>query len=135
MRRSVAVLLAAVALAGCTTTGSSSSSKKFKGAQGDVATVVSDLKSAAQRKSVDKICSQILATTLVDRLDQAGTSCGQEVDKAITDADEYGLDVQAVTVTGTQATAKVRQGKDGRVKTLSFVREASRWKLSGIAAG
>src|SRR5689334_18724864 len=116
MPRSVLTLTAvcAVALAGCTTTGTTGS-KKFPGAQGDVAKAISDLQTAAQRKDATKICSQFLARALVTKLDAPGTSCNQEIDKAVSDSDELSLDVQSITVNGNSATARVQQGKKGSV--------------------
>jgi hypothetical protein len=126
-------LLAAVALAGCTTAGTQAG-KDFTGAQADVAQVVADLQEAGQRQDAERICSQILASTLVDQLGSEGTSCTQEVDKATKDADDFGLEVLDVTVTGTTATARVRNGAEGRAETrnLRFVREGNRWKVSEL---
>lgn len=130
----LALLLAAVALAGCTTAGTGSSSGKFKGAQGDVATVVSDLQKAAQRHDGAKICSQILAATLVDRLSSGGTQCIDEVTKAARDADDFKLTVLSVTVSSSTATAKVRNGDKGPTRTLGFVKESNRWKVSELSS-
>jgi hypothetical protein len=126
----VAVLLGA---SGCTANGSSSSSATFTGTKGDVAKVVSDLSQAGRRKQADRICTQILARTLVQQLSQAGTSCAQEMKKAIDDADDFDLTVRSVTVTGSRATAVVRRGKDGPTATFRFVREAGRWKISELS--
>jgi outer membrane PBP1 activator LpoA protein len=126
-------LLAAFALAGCTT-ATTGSEEKFKGTEADVAKVVADLQDAGQRQDAERICSQILAATLVDRLGSEGTSCTQEIDKATKDADDFGLEVLDVTVTGATATARVRNGADNRASTknLRFVREANRWKVSEL---
>lgn len=126
--------VAALAAAGCTSSSGSSSSAKFTGAQGDVAKVVADLSQAGQRKDAQKICTQILARTLVDELSKAGTSCGQEMDKAIADADDFDLNVQKVTVTGTNATAVVRRGTKGPTATFRFVREGGKWKATDFGA-
>jgi hypothetical protein len=129
------ILVSALALGGCTTsTSSSSSSKKFTGAQADVAKAVSDLQKAAQRKDGAKVCSELLAKSAVGELGGAST-CPDEVNKAITDSDEFALDVQDVTVNGDQATAKVRQGKTGKTKLVRFVKEGTSWKLTGLATG
>jgi hypothetical protein len=125
-----AALVAALGVAGCSTTGSSSSSTKFTGAQGDVAKVVSDLQQDGQRKDANKICAQILSRKLVDELSQAGTSCEQEMKKAIQDADDFDLNVQKVTVNGSSATAVVRRGDNGPTSTFRFVREGGTWKAT-----
>jgi hypothetical protein len=122
-------LVAVLAVAGCAST-TSSSSTKFSGAQGQVAQVVSDLQKAGERKDAGKICSEILSKKLVDQLSAAGTSCNQEMDKAIADADDFDLTVQKVTVQGSSATAVVRRGKDGPTATFRFVREGGKWKAT-----
>ena len=126
-----AALFLPFAAAGCTAGGSTSSSK-FTGAQGDVAKVVADLSQAGQRKDAQKICTQILAQELVRELSDAGTSCQQEMKKAIDDADDYDLTVQSVKVTGNQATAVVRRGTTGPTATFKFVRENGGWKATSF---
>jgi hypothetical protein len=129
----VALLAAALGVAGCTSsTGSSSGS--FSGAQAEVAQVVSDLAKDGQRKDAQKICTEILARELVDKLNQAGTSCGQEMDKAIADADDFDLSVQKVSIQGSSATAVVRRGKNGPTATFRFVREGKAWKATDFGA-
>ena len=125
----VVLVAAALGVAGCTSS-TGSTSGKFTGAQGDIAQVVSDLAKDGQRKDAQKICTEILARELVDKLNQAGTSCGQEMDKAIADADDFDLSVQKVTVNGSSATAVVRRGKDGPSATFRFVREGGKWKAT-----
>jgi outer membrane lipoprotein SlyB len=123
------LLVAAFGVAGCTSsTGSTSAT--FTGTQAQVAKVVTDLAKDGQRKDAQKICSEILARELVDKLNQAGTTCGQEMDKAIADADDFDLSVQKVTVNGSSATAVVRRGKNGPTATFRFVREGGKWKAT-----
>jgi hypothetical protein len=130
-RAPIAVALVAVlAVAGCTTTSSSSS--KFTGAKGQVADVVSNLQQAGQRKDANKICTQILSRSLVQAISDAGTSCEQEMKKAIDDADDFDLTVQSVTINGNQATARVRRGKDGPTATFKFVRESGGWRATSF---
>ena len=134
MLRRVAIAAALAlpfAVSGCTA-GGTTSSAKFTGTQGDVAKVVSDLSQAGQRKDAQKICTQILAQELVRELSDAGTSCQQEMKKAIDDADDYDLTVQSVNVKGSQASAVVRRGKDGPTATFQFVRENGGWKATSF---
>ena len=133
MRRPAAFLLVllAVALTGCTTAGSAKS-KKFTGAEGDVAKVVSDLESAGQRKDATKLCTQLFAKSLVETLDSGGTTCKTEMEKATADSDDFSLDVRDVSITGTQATATVRQGTNGKDHTITFAREGNSWKVSQL---
>jgi hypothetical protein len=126
----VALAVVAVALAGCTQAGTSSS--KFSGQQADVAKVVSDLQTAGQRKDAQKICTEIMAQSLVRQLSDAGTTCQAEMKKAVDDADDYDLSVQRVTVTGSQATAVVRRGSNGPTETFRFVRESGGWRATSF---
>jgi uncharacterized protein YceK len=133
MRALAPALLLTLAVAGCTsTTSSSSSASKFSGTEADVAKVVEDLQTAGQRKDAAKVCSQLLAKSLVTKLDGDGTSCTQEMDHAAADADDFDLDVRDVTVSGDSATAKVQRGSDGPTATFTFVREANRWKIASL---
>ena len=134
MRHSAACLLALLALplAGCTTTGGATSAKKFSGPSADIASAVGDLQSAGNRKDSNKLCTQVLARSLVGSLSSGGTTCKSEMDKALADADEFSLTVEDVTVSGTTATATVRNGDKGPTKKLQLVREAGRWKISTL---
>jgi hypothetical protein len=125
-----AALVLTLALAGCSTAGSSSS--KFSGAQGDVAKVVSDLAQAGQRKDAQKICTQIIAQSLVRQIGAAGTTCQAEMKKAIDDADDFDLTVQRVNVHGSQATAVVKRGKTGPTATFKFVRQQGSWRATSF---
>jgi hypothetical protein len=126
----VAAVVLALGLAGCTTTKTTAA--KFTGTKGQVAQVVADLEQAGQRKDAQKICTQILAEELVRQLSDAGTSCQSEMKKAIDDADDYDLTVKSVTVKGSQATAVVRRGDKGPTATFRFVRENGGWRATSF---
>jgi hypothetical protein len=65
-----------------------------------------------------------------------GSSCEQELDKALKDADDFDLDVEDVTVQGNTATARVkgREGDADRVRTLEFERDRSGWRATNLGA-
>ena len=129
MRRAVlAVLL--LPLAGCA--AQSSTSGKFKGQGQDVAKVVADLSAAGRTSNAAKICDDILAKELVQQLRAAGGDCQTEMKAAIQDATDYDLQVADVQVNGSRATAKVRQGKDGKVVTFTFVKENGGWRATSL---
>jgi hypothetical protein len=132
MRRAV-VLLAVVPLAACGAAQSSSKSE-FKGEQAKVAQVVDDLAAAGSGHHPDRICSDILARELVAELKTAGGDCVSEMKAAIDDASDFDLQVQSVKVTGNSATARVRQGEDGRTTTFSFVRENGGWRANQLGS-
>jgi hypothetical protein len=129
MRR---VLLAALLLplAGCA--AQTSSNGNLKGQSQQVAQVVSDLSSAGRAGNSAKICDDILAKELVQQLRAAGGDCQSEMKSAIQDATDYDLQVANVKVNGNRATARVRQGKDGRVVTFTFVKENGAWRANDL---
>jgi hypothetical protein len=134
MRRSLAavpLVLAALA-AGCNSGASSTSD--FEGEEKRVAEVVEDLQSAGETGDARAICEDIVATSLSDRIKAAGSTCEQELEKAIEDADDFELEVEDVTIQGDTATAKVRGQDKGaeRVRTFEFEREGSSWRATDL---
>jgi hypothetical protein len=133
MRRlALAAVLPALALVAAGCGAAQSASGGFQGTRGDVAQVVSDLSTAARRKDAQKICTQILARDLQQRVSAGTSDCQSEIKKATDDADDFDLQVRSVTVTGNQATAQVRTGADGPVTRFSFVHENGDWRISGL---
>ena len=135
LRALPAVLLALAALAsGCA--GSASSAGDFQGEERRVADVVEKIQSAGQTGDAREICEQVLAKRLRDQIADAGSNCEQEIDKAIDDADDFELDVEAVTITDNTATAKVKGEDRGeeRVRDFEFVREGSSWRATNLGS-
>jgi hypothetical protein len=134
MRRSPAalVLVAALAAAGCA--GTSSSANDFEGEQKRVADVVEKLQTAGETGDAKEICDEVLAKSLADRIKAAGSTCEQEMDKAIKDAEDFDLDVESVRVNGNTATARVK-GRDrgaDRVRTFQFEKEGPNWRATNL---
>ncbi len=127
----VPLVLAALA-SGCA--GSASSAGKFQGEEKKVADVVEKLQTAGETGDAGVICDEVLAKDLRDEIQEAGSSCEQEIEKAIDDADDFDLDVEDVTIDGDQATAKVKgrdMGKE-RVRDFEFVREGADWRATSL---
>ena len=132
MKRSAA-LLAALALAGCGAEAEPSSVEKFQGEERAVAQKVEDLQEAGEGRNPEDICSDILASSLVQQLEAAGVKCADEMEKAIDDADDYDLQVQDVTISGSTATAEVRRGDDGPTETMEFTKEKGQWRATSLS--
>jgi hypothetical protein len=132
MKRSAA-LLAALALAGCGAEAEPSSVEKFQGEERAVAQKVEDLQEAGEGRNPEDICSDILASSLVQQLEAANVKCADEMEKAIDDADDYDLQVQDVTVSGSTATAQVRRGDDGPTETMEFTKENGQWRATSLS--
>ena len=128
-------LLLAVALAGCGQAASSASD--FKGDKKDVADTIEQLQTSASGRKPEDICSDLLARSLVEKLKTSGSDCVDEMEKVTGDADDFELDVTAVTITGATATARVkarRGGKDNAVTTYTLAREDGKWRLSDLGS-
>ena len=94
---------------------------------------VEDLQEAGEGRNPEDICSDILASSLVQQLEAAGVKCADEMEKAIDDADDYDLEVQDVTVSGSTATAEVRRGDDGPTETMEFTKENGQWRATSLS--
>lgn len=133
-RLAVPIVIAALVLAGCGAQADQTSSvDKFQGEERAVAQKIEDLQEAGESRKPEDICSQILSRTLVSQLEAAGADCASEMEKAIDDADDYDLDVQKVTVTGSNATASVRRGDDGPTETMEFTKENGEWRATALS--
>jgi hypothetical protein len=130
----VALAFVLLGLAGCGAQATSSSADKFKDPQQKaVAQKIEDLENDGRRGKPADICSDILAQSLVDQLNAAGTDCPTEMQKAIEDANEFNLEVQKVTVSGNTATAEVKQGDKGSTETMQFTREKNDWRATSLS--
>jgi len=132
MRRALALAAALTLSLSACGTATSTQNDKFKGEQQNVVKVVDALAQAGTRGDAERICTEILAKQLVTELKTAGGDCVSEMDRAISDASDYDLQVTSVKVNGSNATAQVRQGKDGQVATFTFVKEGDAWKASAL---
>jgi hypothetical protein len=136
-RTAPAAALAALALiaTGCTTAGSTSSSStgNFKGEQKLVANTIDDLSTAASKRNQGQICSTLLASDIVDRLDARG-GCTKLINRALKDADTYDISVRSIQINGDKATAQVtsKVGNKDRPGTLQLVKQDGRWKVSSF---
>jgi hypothetical protein len=129
----LAIVLGVLALAGCGQQPDESSADKFQGEDRAVAQKVDELQDAGDGRDPEKICSEILARSLVQQLEAAGVDCVDEMEKAIDDAEDYDLDVVDVSVTGSTATAEVKRGDDGPTETMEFAKEGGQWRATSLS--
>jgi hypothetical protein len=128
----VAAVTAVLAAGGCGQ-ASKDTSGDFKGEAKQVAQAVEDLQSAARSGDQDKICSTLLSKALVAKIDAAGKpqgrgACPAAVKHSLRDVDGFELAVQKVSITGTTATARVKNtgsGHRSEIATLTLVKEGS----------
>jgi hypothetical protein len=131
-------LLASLALAGCTTRSTSDDSTgEFRGDQRLVANTVEDFESAASEGDQGKICRDLLARALVAQYAERGGSCERAVDGALKDTDSFEMTVERVTITGTQASVRVKsdRGKKDLQQSLTLVRQGQGWRISAFGSG
>ncbi len=134
MPRAVTPALLALALliglAGCGAEETSSVAD-FQGDERAVAQAVEEIQTAGEEGDAARICSRLLSRELVDRLSAGGLNCTAEIDKALSDSDEFQLEVKRVDVRGDTATAQVEDGK-GRPHRIGFVRERGGWRADAL---
>jgi hypothetical protein len=123
------VLLAAVALTGCTATDQNTSAGEFEGAERDVVQVIDDLKGS---RDPEEICSRIFTDAFAKSLEAGGEDCVDEVQATLRDVADTDMDVRDVTVAGTTARAEVRQ--DGETATFELERGDDGWQISSLGA-
>lgn len=120
-----------LALAGC---GAQQDTADFEGEKKAVADVVEELQTAAKARKAEDICSDVFSRALAESFKAPGNDCVRELDKAVRDADDFELEVRAVTVTGSTAQARVegRVGSGTGLKVLGLTREGSEWRVSDL---
>ena len=133
--RSGTLAIAAAAILGITgCTGGGSSAAEFDGGEQDVAEAIEDLQRAAQRREADDICRTLLAPELREEIESGGSKCGAEMKLAVEDVDEFEVEVQDVTITGTRATARVRteEADDDKPRTFELVKQGPDWRIASF---
>ena len=128
--RVVPLALCAAALAACGAT-QETGVDEFSGEQKRVAQVVADLTAAGGDGDAAQICSDLLTPQLADRLKAGTRTCTRELEVVLGDADEFALETREVAVSGTSATARVRDG-GGAIRTIDLVRQGTSWRVASI---
>jgi len=119
-----------VPLAGCA--GASSSARNFQGTERDVANAIGDFQAAGQRKNEQKICDDLLTAQYAKSLAAGRSTCADEVNDAMADADDYKLTVKSVTVSGPAATALVENAS--QTYTMRLQRVGADWRIASLGA-
>jgi hypothetical protein len=124
--------LSAFALAGC---GSTTTTAGFTGVKHEVAQTIANLQSDATSAEPKKICADQLADALVTRLGGA-SGCEKAIKDQLAEIDSLETSIKSVDVAAGGRTARaqvssIREGKTA-TSTMSLVKEAGKWKISGI---
>jgi hypothetical protein len=137
-RRALPALIAAGAVlatgCGATTSSDEEDPPILRGEQRLVAQAIEDLQDAATEGDEERVCRELLAEDLAERLGGTGQECEPTVRDALDNTDTTDLTVRAVTVRGTTATARVEaeRGDADRVTTVGLVKEGARWRISRL---
>jgi copper chaperone CopZ len=131
--QSCAVLLV-IGLSACATTVSTSG---YKGEAKDVAQTVKDLQADVTAGEEKKVCKNDLAASVVNSLKPATGGCEQVIKNQLKEIASFEVDVQSIQVNSPAktATAKVKSKYAGksRISTISFVKEAGKWKIAKLS--
>ena len=133
MRLLVPALAAVLLAAGCGQ-GTKTSAGKFSGEQKVVATTIDDLQSAGRKGDAQKICSDLLAPSLLQQIRRASGDCAKTLDGALQDVDSFGMTVEKVAINGNQATATVKSdaGNSSRTDQIQLQKVGSNWKIASL---
>jgi copper chaperone CopZ len=134
-RGPIALLCASLLATGLAACGSTVATSGFKGEQHAVAQAVSNLQSHATALEAKKVCGEDLASVVVARLDTAAGGCKQAIESQLKQIDSFETTVESVRISGDRATAQVKGTRSGKkaLQTLTFVKEAGKWKVSGVS--
>jgi hypothetical protein len=127
-------LLLAGGLAACSNSVATSS---YTGEQHEIAQAISNLQADATAGDEKKLCTEVLAASVVAPLNRVRGGCTQAIKNQLAEIDSFELTIKAIhSPTGTPPTAtatvkSVYAGKS-RLSTVSLVKEAGKWRVSGL---
>jgi hypothetical protein len=113
--------------------GGSNNADRYEGDERDVAALVDDFAEAGRDGDGGRVCDEIFAVALTRNVErEAGQSCETEVEENLPEGD-YELEVDAVDVKGTTATANVTDQDDNR-SVLHIVKSGAEWRILRVTA-
>ncbi len=124
--------LVALALAGC---GDKPAPKKPVPPEQQVRAVIASFQTATQKKDYRRLCTQVLAQELLDKIRRANLPCEQAVKVGLQNVVNPRIVVQSVEVTHNRAVAQVRSSADNQPAldgTLALIREVKGWKVATL---
>jgi hypothetical protein len=138
-KRAAALLCAPVLAFGLSACAATVSTSGLKGESKAAAETIKDLQSNVTAGDNKKICEKDLAASVVKSLASSNGGCQEAVKKQLSEIDSVELTVEAIQVSGTSATAKVKSIYSGKKKysTMTLVKEGagskSAWKISSVS--
>ena len=135
LKRALLLLCAPLLALGVSACASSTSLSSFKGEERAVAQTVANLQSYGTAGEAQKICSDLLSSTVTARLRSATGGCKQALKNQLSQVDTPEATVEKVKLNGaTGATAEVKSTYAGKAKltTVTLVKEGKAWKISKL---
>ncbi len=124
--------LVALALAGC---GDKPAPKKPVPPEQQVRAVIASFQTATQKKDYRRLCTQVLAQELLDKIERANLTCEQALKVGLQNVVNPRIAVRSVEVTHNRAVARVRSSADNQPAldgTLALIREVKGWKVATL---
>lgn len=134
-RRALLLLCAPLLALGACACASTSTLNSFKGEEHAVAQAVSNLQSYGTAGEAQRICSDLLSSAVVARLQSSTGGCKHALKEQLTQVDTPEVTVEQVKLHGaTDATAEVKSTYAGKAKltTVTLVKEDGAWKISKL---
>ena len=128
MRGTLAVLAAALALAGCGESGPTEEEQ--------VRTTLTAFSRATAAKDYQALCDRLLAPSLIADLKKIGLPCEIALQQGLDDVKQPRLIVGDVKIEGKKATAQVRTSAEGQAPssdTVELERTEKGWRISSLA--
>jgi Prokaryotic lipoprotein-attachment site len=123
----VILVAVAAALAGCGQSGPSDEDL--------VARTVSAFGRATAAKDYTRLCDELLAPSLVAKVEQVGLPCRKALRKALGGVRDPHLTIGRVTVNGDRASAEIRTSASGQAPskdTLELERVNGDWRIASL---
>jgi Putative lumazine-binding len=105
--------------------------------QDRVRATVDAFRKATAAKDYDKLCKQILAPALVEKIKAAGLPCEVALEKGLGSVKEPKVSIGAIAVHGNTATANVlttAEGEKPSRDTLKLTKVDGEWRLASLAS-
>lgn len=128
MRRALALLGAALVVAGC--------GEQAPSEQDQVRATLTAFSRATAAKDYQTLCDRLLAPDLIEQVKQIGLPCEIALQQGLGDVREPRLIIGAVTVNGRKANAEVRTSAAGQAPsqdTVALVKTDAGWRIASLA--
>jgi hypothetical protein len=128
MRVAAGIILVSCAgvLAGCGTSNADQVKAK-----------VDQFVTAAASRKYATICQQVLAPSLVARLEEAGVTCPQAMEIAFGNVQDPTISIGKVTVSGNRAsvlTLSAAKNQDASLEAIDLLKTSKGWRLASLAS-